>query len=109
MFLLGLLIWIGVCHFCNIQPSYISLIMELLRGFLSFKPFHRIGLSDNIVREELFYQLGLRQFGDYNRLKLEPPPPLRTMVKLAVDAEDGTSQSRLSKEQIVDVCRNIGY
>lgn len=54
-------------------------------------------------REELFYQLGLRQFGDYSRLKLEPPPPLRTMVKLAVDAEDGTENSKLSKQEIVDV------
>lgn len=54
-------------------------------------------------REELFYQLGLRQFGDYSRLKLEPPPPLKTLIKLAVDAEEGTKNSRLSKAQIVDV------
>ena len=59
-------------------------------------------------REELFYQLGLRQFGDFNRLKLEPPPPLRAMVKLAVDAEEGTKNSRLSKAQIVDV-RQISH
>jgi hypothetical protein len=57
----------------------------------------------NYHREELFYQLGLRQFGDYSRLKLEPPPPLRAMVKLAVDAEEGTKNSHLSKNQIVDV------
>ena len=53
-------------------------------------------------REELFYQLGLRQFGDFSRLKLEPPPPLRTMVEIALDVEDST-HSRLSKVQIVDV------
>ena len=107
MFLLGLLIWIGVYHFCSIQPNYISLTTELLRRFSN--PSYPIGLSDNIPREEIFYQLGLRQFGNFNRLKLEPPPPLRTMVKLAVDSEDGTSQSRLSKEQIVDVCGKFGY
>ncbi|KAF8434567.1 DNA mismatch repair protein [Boletus edulis BED1] len=37
--------------------------------------------------EEMFYQLALMQFGSYRRLKLEPPPPLRTLLKLAVDAE----------------------
>jgi DNA mismatch repair protein MLH1 len=55
------------------------------------------------LREELFYQLGLRQFGNFNWLKLEPPPPLRAMVKLAVDAEEGTKHSRLTRPQIVDV------
>lgn len=77
-------------------------------GALAYVPF---SVDDNenynsaliTHREELFYQLGLRQFGDYSRLKLEPPPPLRAMVKLAVDAEEGTKNSRLSKDQIVDV------
>ena len=55
-------------------------------------------------REELFYQLGLRQFGNFSRMKLEPPPPLRTVVTLAVDAEEGTKHSRLSKMEIIDVC-----
>ena len=52
--------------------------------------------------EEFFYQLGLMQFGDYHRIKLDPPPPLRALVALAVDIED-TSASALSKPQIVDV------
>jgi len=77
-------------------------------GVLAYVPF---AVDDNenydfaliTHREELFYQLGLRQFGDYSRLKLEPPPPLRAMVKLAVDAEEGTKNSRLSKDQIIDV------
>ncbi|KAI0065271.1 DNA mismatch repair protein MutL [Artomyces pyxidatus] len=51
--------------------------------------------------EELFYQLGLRQFGDFSRLKLSPSPPLRQLIALAVDAED-TEKSKLSKSEIVD-------
>lgn len=43
------------------------------------------------------------QFGSYRRLKLDPPPPLRTLLKLAVDAEPGTEKSGLSKNDIVDV------
>jgi len=53
--------------------------------------------------QELFYQLGLKQFGNMSRFKLSPPPSLKAMVKLAVDAEEGTSQSRFSKEQIVEM------
>lgn len=50
----------------------------------------------------MFYQLALLQFGSYRRLKLDPPPPLRTLLKLAVDAEPGTEKSGLSKNEIVD-------
>jgi hypothetical protein len=53
--------------------------------------------------EELFYQLGLRQFGNFPRLKLDPPAPLRPLITLAVNAEENTELSNLSKPQIVDV------
>lgn len=53
--------------------------------------------------EELFYQLGLRQFGNFPKLKLEPPAPLRPLIKLAIDADPNTELSSLSKPQIVDV------
>ncbi len=51
----------------------------------------------------MFYQLGLRQFGNFARLKLDPPAPLRALLTLAVDAEQNTELSKLSKPQIVDV------
>lgn len=50
----------------------------------------------------MFFQLGLMQFGSFRRLKLDPPPPIRTLLKLAVDAEPGTEKSGLSKNEIVD-------
>lgn len=59
-------------------------------------------LTDLTFSEEFFYQLGLIQFGDYHRIKLDPPPPLRQLVALAVDVED-TSDSKLNKTKIVDV------
>ncbi|PSR71450.1 hypothetical protein PHLCEN_2v12717 [Hermanssonia centrifuga] len=55
------------------------------------------------LSEELFYQLGLRQFGNYTRIKLDPPPPLRMLVRIAVEAEEGTKNSRLSKADIVNL------
>jgi DNA mismatch repair protein MLH1 len=53
-------------------------------------------------REELFYQLGLRQFGDMSRLKLQPAPSLRGLLEISVGAEESTKESNLTKEQIVE-------
>jgi len=57
--------------------------------------------------EELFYQLGLRQFGDMSKIKLHPPPPLRTLVEVAVEAEAIPSETEngkpLNKADIVQV------
>ncbi|KAI6001571.1 histidine kinase-like ATPase [Pisolithus orientalis] len=54
------------------------------------------------VAEEMFYQLALMQFGNYRRLRLDPHPPLRTLVELAVNIESGTERSGLQKSEIVD-------
>lgn len=52
----------------------------------------------------MFYQLGLRQFGNFGRLKLDPAPPLRALISLAVESENGIERSGLKKESVVDVC-----
>ncbi|KAJ7145341.1 histidine kinase-like ATPase, partial [Mycena crocata] len=59
-------------------------------------------VNHGALAEELFYQLGLRQFGDFRRLKLQPPPPLRILVEIAVELEETTAESGLTKPQIVD-------
>ncbi|KAK2461036.1 hypothetical protein APHAL10511_006977 [Amanita phalloides] len=59
-------------------------------------------VNHSSLAEELFYQLGLRQFGDISRLRLEPPPPLRSLVEIAVQAEESTRDSQLTKPDIVD-------
>ncbi|KAL1679590.1 hypothetical protein EV122DRAFT_209500 [Schizophyllum commune] len=53
------------------------------------------------LAEELFYQLGVRQFGDFSRMKLSPPPSLRTLVQLGISAEDIEGQTTLKREDIV--------
>ena len=62
-----------------------------------------------VLREELFYQLGLRQFGDFSRIKLEPPPSLRSLLEIAVEADETTSSSQLTNQQIVDVCHRFSF
>ncbi|KAF9819424.1 hypothetical protein IEO21_02167 [Rhodonia placenta] len=59
-------------------------------------------VNHGALTEELFYQLGLRQFGDMSRFKLDPAPSVRTLVELAIDAEPGTERSSMSKSEIVE-------
>lgn len=55
------------------------------------------------VREELFYQLGVRQFGDFGRLHLNPPPSVRSLLELSVACEDSIYDYGLSVGSVVDV------
>jgi len=51
---------------------------------------------------ELFYQLALKQFGAMSRIKLDPPPVLRDLVRLAVSCEPSAVASPLGFDGVVD-------
>lgn len=70
--------------------------------------FTSTSIADQLLMhdsEELFYQLGLRQFGRLNSIKLVPAASIRQLVRLAVDhqPEDRKKEARLTSGQIVDV------
>lgn len=70
--------------------------------------FHlRFGEQGLIGREEHFYQLGLRQFGAFNRLRLDPPPFLRDLVSLAAEDEPGIQENDLELEEVIEVSGRI--
>ncbi|GAA98976.1 hypothetical protein E5Q_05664 [Mixia osmundae IAM 14324] len=50
--------------------------------------------------EELFYQLGLRQFGQMGRMLLDPPPKLSELIQIAVDHEPQVTNAHLSPDEI---------
>ncbi|KAG5637179.1 hypothetical protein H0H81_005478 [Sphagnurus paluster] len=79
-------------------PRSLSLIQHSTNLYL---------VNHGSLAEEMFYQLGLRQFGDFSRLRLEPPPPLRTLVEIAVNSEDSTKTAKMTKPQITDRIVNI--
>ena len=56
-----------------------------------------------ITSEELFWQLGVRQFGNLPRLKLDPPPSIRVLISFAIEAEKGTEASGMNKDELIDV------
>ncbi|BGP57805.1 DNA mismatch repair protein Mlh1 [Rhodotorula sphaerocarpa] len=54
------------------------------------------------LAEELFYQLGLRQFGRFSRIKLTPAPSLRKLLKLAVDRASADNPAPVPTHDIVE-------
>lgn len=58
-------------------------------------------------REELFYQLGARQFGDFGKLHLDPPPSIRSLLELSVTCENGISEAGLTVESVIDVSLHL--
>ncbi|KAG8762754.1 DNA mismatch repair protein [Ceratobasidium sp. 423] len=57
-------------------------------------------VNHSAVAEELFYQLGLRQFGNFSSLKLSPPPPLQELVHLAVEDNTDIHKAGLDPKKI---------
>ncbi|KAJ1301984.1 hypothetical protein OPQ81_000819 [Rhizoctonia solani] len=57
-------------------------------------------VNHTAVTEELFYQLGLRQFGNFSSLKLSPPPPLHELVHLAVEDNTEIHKAGLDPKKI---------
>lgn len=97
---------------CNIRPSCTSSNTLPSRVFHSPSSPERALLMLSILtlilcRQELFYQLGLRQFGRFSRINLTPPPSLEKLVKLAVDRAhaDGTADDNVAakSDSIVQV------
>ncbi|KAI0249724.1 DNA mismatch repair protein [Lactifluus subvellereus] len=78
-------------------------VVDLVRELSVVQVMTKLYLVNHgALAEELLYQLGLRQFGNLPRLKLDPPAPLRPLITLAVDTEQNTELSKLTKPQIVD-------
>ncbi|KAH9896948.1 DNA mismatch repair protein MutL [Cubamyces lactineus] len=64
-------------------------------------------LNHGSLAAELFYQLGLRQFGNFSRIRLDPPPDLRMLITLAIDAEEALEQSGMTKADAVNRIVNL--
>lgn len=65
----------------------------------------KLYLIDHVrLSEELFYQLGLRQFGRLGKLQLDPAPRVEQLISLAVACEAPEEEVvGLSEQQITQV------
>ncbi|OWT39120.1 DNA mismatch repair protein MLH1 [Cryptococcus neoformans Bt1] len=57
--------------------------------------------------DEHFYQLGLRQFGAFNRIRLDPAPQLKELLTLAAEDEPGLLEAGLEVESVVDYIASL--
>lgn len=60
-------------------------------------------VDHNVLAEELFYQLGLRQFSAIGKLKLKPAPKIRELLEIAMENEPGAEENGLDPKKIIDV------
>ncbi|KAH8083337.1 DNA mismatch repair protein MutL [Cristinia sonorae] len=91
-------------QFTEILQNHIFVgIVDVSRCLSLVQNFKKLYLVNHgALAEELFYQLGLRQFGNLRRIKLDPPPPIKTLISLAVDVEEGIKKTKLNKALIID-------
>ncbi|WVF72656.1 hypothetical protein IAT40_007474 [Kwoniella sp. CBS 6097] len=54
------------------------------------------------LADEHFYHLGLRQFGAFNRLRLQPAPDLRELLQIAAQDEAGLLEAGLKVDDVVE-------
>lgn len=65
-------------------------------------------VDHNALSEELFYQLGIRQFSSIGKLNLKPAPKLRELLEVAMESEPGAEENGLDPDKIINVSRNSG-
>ncbi|TCD68743.1 DNA mismatch repair protein [Steccherinum ochraceum] len=91
-------------HFTEILQNHIFVgIVDVHRCLSLVQHAKKLYLVNHgVLAEELFYQLGLRQFGNFRRIKLDPPPPIKSLISLAVEVEEGLQRTTLNKEQVTE-------
>lgn len=79
-------------------------VIDLFSGRSMLQHGTKLFLVDhNALAEELFYQLGLRQFTAIGRLKLKPAPSVRELLEIAIENEQGAEEHGLDPVKIVNV------
>jgi len=82
--------------------AYIG-IVDLARSITLVQHSTKLYLiNHSTLAEELFYQLGTRQFGDFGKLHLDPPPSIRSLLELSVPCENGISEAGLTVGSVID-------
>ncbi|WVO22922.1 uncharacterized protein IAS62_004265 [Cryptococcus decagattii] len=64
-------------------------------------------VNHGALGDEHFYQLGLRQFGAFNRIRLDPAPQLKELLTLAAEDEAGLREAGLEVESVVDYVASL--
>jgi DNA mismatch repair protein MLH1 len=79
-------------------------VVDLYTGRSALQHGTKLYLVDhNVLAEELFYQLILRQFGEIGKLKLKPPPSLKELLEMAIEDDENAPTDPVIRTKIVNV------
>ncbi|MBW0505434.1 hypothetical protein O181_045149 [Austropuccinia psidii MF-1] len=84
-------------------------VVDIQKGYSCIQhatEFHLV--HHTVICEELFYQLGVRQFGTFDRIQLKPPPSVHTLVTLAVESEPNKYLDQFGRPKAVKkICERL--
>lgn len=79
-------------------------VIDIFTGRSMLQHGTKLFLVDhNALSEELFYQLGLRQFSNLGKLNLKPAPKVRELLEIAIENEPGAEENGLDPRKIINV------
>lgn len=79
-------------------------VIDLFSGRSMLQHGTKLFLVDhNVLAEELFYQLALRQFTAIGKLNLKPAPSLHELLEIAIENEQGAEEHGVDTEKVVNV------
>ncbi|CAH7666286.1 hypothetical protein PPACK8108_LOCUS626 [Phakopsora pachyrhizi] len=84
-------------------------VVDLQTGFSCIQHRTELYLIKHLLFcEELFYQLALKQFGVYDRIKLEPSPSIKKLVELAIEGEQSDYLDKFGRSKAVEkICERL--
>ncbi|KAK9893561.1 DNA mismatch repair protein MutL [Cystobasidium minutum MCA 4210] len=78
-------------------------VIDLFSGRSMLQHGTKLFLVDhNVLAEELFYQLALRQFTAIGKLNLKPAPSLHELLEIAIENEQGAEEHGVDTEKVVN-------
>lgn len=90
------------------QHTFVG-VVDLDRGYSCIQHETRLHLVYHFsLCEELFYQLGVRQFGAFDRIQLKPAPSIKTLISLAVESEPNDYLDQIGRKNAVrKICERL--
>ncbi|KAI9627196.1 hypothetical protein KEM48_009969 [Puccinia striiformis f. sp. tritici PST-130] len=99
-----------VVHLENVIKHHTFVgVVDTQKGYSCIQHETRLHLIYHFsLCEELFYQLGVRQFGSFDRIQLKPPVPVKTLVTLAVESEPSEYLDKIGRIEAVNkICDRL--
>ena len=87
--------------------TYVGLV-DTARRIIAIQSGVKLYLVDyGMICNEYFYQIGLTDFANFGSINLDSPLDVRSLIKIAAEAEAGSSESPIDLSQVPDRVTNV--